>query len=643
MESPFLFIQKHIIWLISTYQFIISPILGHHCRFQITCSQYSIQSIKTFGIIQGIWMTFIRVLHCHPLADNNNEDFIYYSYSHIQDVINMDSQRNFFLIAFLIMSFILWQTWQTEHYQDKNIQTIINTRDNIYTLDNAENDNEITYSYKENHLITVETDVFLLKINTYGGDIEEAYLMNYQENLNSKTPYHLLCTKKNFVYNANINIINETSESLKKPFFNKKFLYTTSNNQDTYKLLKKENTLKVSLIHHDNNGIKYTKNYTFNRNDYSIHVDYIISNMSNNSINIKLLGNLVQSISYPIEYNNRNNDEDSFPLYSYRGTIYSTDKKKYQKYSFKDIKKSDLNINTSSGWIAMSQKYFATAWIPLNQGFKTFYTTFLDQKNAIIGFQTSSIHIPMGQQETLQSILWMGPKVQKKMTQVNQNLDLIIDYGWLWFISQPLFNLLNLIHEYVNNWGISIVITTLIIRFIMYPLTKAQYTSMAKIRMLQPKLSAIHTAYKHDKYQYHQNTIKLYKEEKLNPLGGCLPVLIQMPIFLALYYMLSSSVELRHANFIFWIHDLSAPDPYCILPILMGITMFYIQKISPNAIGDTIQKNIMTIMLIIFTIFFLWFPSGLVLYYIVSNIITIIQQQMIYKVLEKKGLQNKQR
>ncbi|MGP1946367.1 MAG: membrane protein insertase YidC, partial [Arsenophonus sp. ER-LPS3-MAG3] len=200
--------------------------------------------------------------------------------------------------------------------------------------------------------------------------------------------------------------------------------------------------------------------------------------------------------------------------------------------------------------------------------------------------------------------------------------------------------LLKFINSFINNWGFSIIVITFIVRGIMYPLTKAQYSSMAKIRLLQPKLLAIRERVGNDKKRISQEIMTLYKEEKINPLGGCLPLLIQMPIFLALYYMLISSVELRHAPFIAWIQDLSAEDPYYILPLLMGLTMYVIQKMSSITVTDPIQQKIMTYMPVIFTIFFFWFPSGLVLYYIISNLMTIIQQQIIYRGLEKHGLYN---
>ena len=227
------------------------------------------------------------------------------------------------------------------------------------------------------------------------------------------------------------------------------------------------------------------------------------------------------------------------------------------------------------------------------------------------------------------------------MAAVAENLDLVVDYGWLWFIAKPLHSLLAFIQSFVGNWGVAIICLTFIVRGAMYPLTKAQYTSMAKMRMLQPKLQAMRERIGDDRQRMSQEMMELYKKEKVNPLGGCLPLLLQMPIFIALYWALMESVELRHSPFFGWITDLSAQDPYYILPLLMGASMFLIQKMSPTTVTDPMQQKIMTFMPVLFTGFFLFFPSGLVLYWLVSNIVTLIQQTLIYKALEKKGLHSK--
>lgn len=553
----------------------------------------------------------------------------------------MDSQRHFFIIVFVIVSFVLWQSWDFEHHQELNTNHIASSpnpkmhMDGYGTINSSFNKEYVATNF--NRIITVKTDVFLIKINMYGGDIEEAYLVKYLESLESKVPFHLLNKSTDFKFQAQIGLDNLYLPD--NPNTNNRILYADSFNENDYVLQKNQNEMEVILMHHSNIGIVYKKRYVFRRNDYSIDVYHTVNNRSVYPFHIQLYGNLIQSV-HASKAHDKNRNEDNFPLYSYTGSAFSTEKEKYKKYSFKDIKRTNLNVHTFMGWIAMLQKYFVVAWLPIIPKNNTFYTSYIDDDNVLIGFKSDPIFVPVNKKVELQSTLWIGPKIQETMRLIAPNLDLVIDYGWLWFISQPLFKLLQFIHNYIDNWGISIILITLIIRLAMYPLTKAQYASIAKIRMLQPKLMSIQEECKDDKYQYHQKTIELYKSEKVNPLGGCLPILIQMPIFLALYYMLSGSVELRHAKFVLWINDLSSQDPYYILPIMMGITMFFVQKLSPTTVTDPIQKKVMTIMLMIFTIFFLWFPSGLVLYYIVSNIITIIQQQIIYHEFSKKGLYN---
>ena len=237
----------------------------------------------------------------------------------------------------------------------------------------------------------------------------------------------------------------------------------------------------------------------------------------------------------------------------------------------------------------------------------------------------------------------MGPEIQNQLKETANHLDLTVDYGWLWFLSQPLFYLLKFIHSFVGNWGFAIIIITFIVRGILFPLTRAQYRSMAKMKLLQPRIEALKERYGDDKQKMSAETMAIYKQEKVNPIGGCFLILIQMPIFISLFYMLGNAVELRHAPFALWIYDLSAQDPYYIFPLLMGGTMLLIQMMSPTPATDPLQKGLMTNMPMIFTVFFLWFPAGLVLYYIVSNLFTIAQQRIIYWELEKKGLHEKKK
>ncbi|GAM65413.1 inner membrane protein translocase component YidC [Vibrio ishigakensis] len=327
---------------------------------------------------------------------------------------------------------------------------------------------------------------------------------------------------------------------------------------------------------------------------------------------------------------------------TYRGGAYSTENTRYKKYSFDDMQDRNLsqNLPNGEGWAAMLEHYFVSAWIPRDAAGANVYTRVVGNLGDI-GVRLPNKTIADGQSAEIKSTLWVGPKLQNEMAAVAPNLDLTVDYGWLWFIAKPLHWLLSMIQGVVVNWGLAIIVLTFIVRGAMYPLTKAQYTSMAKMRMLQPKLQAMRERIGDDRQRMSQEMMELYKKEKVNPLGGCLPLILQMPIFIALYWALMESVELRHSPFFGWITDLSAQDPYYILPLLMGASMFLIQKMSPTTVTDPMQQKIMTFMPVMFTFFFLWFPSGLVLYWLVSNIVTLIQQTLIYKALEKKGLHSK--
>ncbi|KYP97242.1 membrane protein insertase [Sodalis-like endosymbiont of Proechinophthirus fluctus] len=543
----------------------------------------------------------------------------------------MDSQRNLLVIALLFMSFMIWQAWQADHAPKPTAQTTQQTTNT--TVADPGNSRVVPVS-EQGQIITVKTDVLSLKINTRGGDIEQAFLLSYHDKLGSQQPFHLLETSAEFVYQAQSGLTGKNGPD--NPANGERPLYIT--NQDTYVLTDDQSELRVPLTYTAPDGAVYTKTFILKRGNFALNVNYDINNASEQPLELTLFGQLKQSIDLPRA---RDAGSSNFALHSYRGAAYSTTDDKYQKYSFKDIRGENLSVSTEGGWVAMLQQYFATAWVPFTQGKNTFYTTELGNGQAAVGFKSAPVIVAAGSKSELKATLWLGPEIQDKMAAIAPHLDLAVDYGWLWFISQPLFKLLKFIYSYIGNWGFSIIIITFIVRGIMYPLTKAQYTSMAKIRMLQPKLAGMRERLGDDKQRQHQEIMALYKAEKVNPLGGCLPLVIQMPIFLALYYMLSGSIELRHAPFALWIHDLSAQDPYYILPVLMGITMFFIQKMSPTTVTDPMQQKIMTFMPAIFTVFFLWFPSGLVLYYIVSNLVTIIQQHLIYRGLEKRGLHNR--
>ncbi|MEI4259798.1 MAG: membrane protein insertase YidC [Candidatus Dasytiphilus stammeri] len=534
----------------------------------------------------------------------------------------MDLQRNLVFMAFLLISFKIWQIWHVEYAHNqpqwKNNQTIQIPHD----LDPPEK------------IITVKTDVLELSISPKGGNVIQAKLLGFPESSVIKNPLKLLDTTSTFLYQAHSKLlvtVNQRNSFYKNLVIDhNNALYKTTSNH--FFLKPGQQTIQIPLIW-ENQGIIYKKIFVLHRKQYSIDINYLVTNNSTDSIEVSLIGKLKQSIQLPQSLKNNGN----LNIQTYRGVAYSTDKEKYVKYKFNKISNNtNLHIRTSKGWIAMLEQYFITAWIPHTTGVNKFYTEKEKGNIVSVGYQSSPIMIHPNQKELLAATLWVGPGLQDQMSSVAPYLDLTVDYGLLWFISQPLFKLLKFIHQIIGNWGFSIILITFIVRVIMYPVTKAQYTSMVKMKLLQPRIQEIRDRIGNDKYRLSQEIMSLYQSEKVNPLGGCLPLMIQMPIFLALYYMLINSVELRQAPFILWIHDLSAHDPYYILPVGMGISMYFLQKMSPNTMTDPSQQKILTYMPIIFSIFFFWFPSGLVLYYIVSNLLTILQQILISYSINKK-------
>ncbi|CCK10831.1 Inner membrane protein translocase component YidC, long form [Cronobacter sakazakii 680] len=529
---------------------------------------------------------------------------------------------------------MIWQTWEQDKAPKPQVQQTTQTT----TTAAGSAASQGVPASGQGKLITVKTDVLSLTINTRGGDIEQALLLAYPKELGSSEPFQLLETTPNFVYQAQSGLTGRNGPD--NPNNNKgRPLYNTE--RDTYVLADGQDELVIPMTFTDEAGNAFTKTFALKRGQYAVYVGYDVKNAGTQPLEISSFGQLKQTIDLP---SHRDTGSSNFALHTFRGAAYSTPDEKYEKYKFDTIADDEnLNVNAKGGWVAMLQQYFATAWVPASNVTSNFYTADLGHGVAAIGYKSEPVQVQPGQTAKLASTLWVGPEIQDKMAQVAPHLDLTVDYGWLWFISQPLFKLLKWIHSFLGNWGFSIIAITFIVRGVMYPLTKAQYTSMAKMRLLQPKIQAMRERLGDDKQRMSQEMMALYKAEKVNPLGGCFPLLIQMPIFLALYYMLMGSVELRHAPFALWIHDLSAQDPYYILPILMGATMFFIQKMSPTTVTDPMQQKIMTFMPVIFTVFFLWFPSGLVLYYIVSNLVTILQQQLIYRGLEKRGLHSREK
>lgn len=537
----------------------------------------------------------------------------------------MNSRSFALLSALFLLSLLIYLQW-TDFINPKPATTEqVSTK----TLTNQKVDSNSLNEIKTNNqdkIITIANDVLEIKVNTLGGDIVEAKLLKYNESLQSKLPFELLQNNSQKVYIAQSGLVGKNgSDSL-----NGRANYQV--NGDNFKLTSNSNELQVPFTF-TKDGITYTKTFILKPNKYVVDVDFKINNHSTHAIEVTPYAQIKHSI---VE------SSHGMALQTYTGGAYSSEEQNYKKYSFKDMEDENLSINTKAGWVAVLQHYFASAWIPPTSSQNIIYTSANKSQNtAVIGIRSNTINIPANDQKSFDYQLWIGPKLQEQMAEVAPHLDLTVDYGWAWFLSKPLFMLLTFVQKFVINWGVAIIIVTLIVKAILYPLVRSQYVSMAKMKMLQPRIEEIKERYGDDRQSASQAMIKLYQDEKVNPMGGCIPIFFQMPIFIALYYMFMEAVELRQAPFFGWIKDLSAQDPYYILPLLWGLSMLVMTVRSPSPTVDPMQKKISYIMPIVFTFLFLNFPAGLVLYYLVSNLITMLQQAIIYRELERKGLHTK--
>jgi len=473
--------------------------------------------------------------------------------------------------------------------------------------------------------IRVTTDLLDIEIDTLGGDVRKASLLKFPENLaEPNTPVVLFNDELPYVLVAQSGLVASQGQSA-----DHHIKYSTEHTE--FKLADKQDTLRVNLVWKGDKGLTVTKTYKFTRNSYVIGMDIVVDNATPQAWSGRFYRQLQRSGNNP-------KDKSRFTN-TFTGGIISNENHRYEKIKFSDMAtwKPDQDY-AKGGWVAMIQHYFLGAWIPNQAQLNNYYTMQLNNGRFLIGLSAGDTTIDAGKSATFSSNLYIGPKDQKRLAHAAPNLQLTVDYGLLTFISEPIFWLLKFIHKFVNNWGWSIIFVTLTIKLLFYKLSEKSYRSMARMRKFQPKIEQIRERYGDDKQRMSQAMMDLYKKEKINPLGGCLPMLIQIPVFIALYYVLLESVELRQAPFGFGIFDLSASPieihtefgwvkaiPYFALPLIMGISMFAQQKLNP-APPDPMQAKIMSLLPIVFTVFFTWFPSGLVLYWVANNILSIIQQ-----------------
>ncbi|MCL4121998.1 UNVERIFIED_CONTAM: hypothetical protein GTU68_008213 [Idotea baltica] len=534
----------------------------------------------------------------------------------------MDIQRPILIVALAAVSYMMVLKWNQDYEQ-----TPLASSD----IPNATNQNKDVESTPTNtalsaNLIHVKTDVLDLAIDLNGGDITELTLPQYpRQQDHPNIPFQLFDNGKERLYLAQSGLIGNMSPDQS----NGRALW--SSKSTSYQLADGAKKLIVDLTYNASDKQSQKKPGCINPASYKISVRYLIQNKSEKN----WAGNMFAQLK---------RDDSSDPskttatsTATYLGAAMSTPDSSYQKVSMKDIDKKPIKETVKGGWVAWLQHYFVTAWIPDQKNSNTITTRKDKQGNYIVGYTSPIVNIPAGQSGEVGATLYAGPKIQKYLGTLAPGLELTVDYGILWFIAQPIFWLLQHIHNILGNWGWSIIVLTMILKMAFFPLSATSYRSMARMRAVAPKLASLKEKYGDDKQKMSQSMMELYKKEKINPLGGCLPIVIQMPVFLALYWVLLESVEMRQAPWILWITDLSIKDPFFILPIIMGTTMFIQQRLNPTP-PDPMQAKVMKLMPIIFTFFFLWFPAGLVIYWIVNNCLSISQQ---WYITRKIGRANK--
>lgn len=487
-------------------------------------------------------------------------------------------------------------------------------------------------------LIEVKTDVLQVLINPIGGDIVAVYLLEHSAHIETPgIPFTLLENTSQHTYIAQSGLIGKNGTDLsieQRPHF--------SAEKSQFSLQENENTLTVNL-HFQQNDISITKQFVFQRNDYAVDVNYLINNQSQEAWQAALYGQIRHDGQQVTSSN-------MMGMQPYLGFATTTTDDRFKKIDFKDVAEKKFSSQIEGGWIAMIQHYFVSAWIPAQNSENSFSTLKTQNGLYLARFTSPAVTVNAGEQGEISAQFYAGPKDQYRLAKISPHLDLSVDYGWLWMVAQPLYAVLYFINNGtlhlfgyqwdvfagIGNWGFAIIFLTILVKLCFFSLNAKAYRSMGKMRAVQPKMLEIRSLYADDKQKQSQEMMALYSKEKINPIGGCLPILVQMPVFIALYWVILESVELRHAPFIGYIKDLAAMDPYFILPIFMGASMWFQQKLNPTP-PDPMQAKIMQFLPIVFTFFFLFFPAGLVLYWVVNNILSIAQQWVITKAIEKES------
>jgi YidC/Oxa1 family membrane protein insertase len=550
--------------------------------------------------------------------------------------------RVMIIIAMLITAYLLILAWRDDYADAPAVDTVPETATSVgadipstsgaagdipvqtQPVDNDKVDNGTVTATPATDagLITVTTDRYDIKINPEGGDIVYAALKQYDATLDSDKPFVLLENNSNRVYVAQSGLIGQNGIDTAEG--RAKYSHTANN----YVMEKGQQTLSVPLTY-KKDGVTITKTFTFTQDKYPIDISYQIQNASTAAWQGQMFAQLKRDDSKDPGMS----DKGALSMATYLGGAWGTPDDPYNKLKFGKFNDGELITTSDKGWVGIVQHYFVSAWTPENFTGKFFSRETGD--DYFIGFNSQPVNVAPNKQVTLNATLYAGPKVQSELKDVAAGLNQTVDYGLLWPISKILFAILDGIHKIIGNWGWSIILLTILVKFALMWFSNKSYYSMAKMRAIAPRLAALKEEHGDDRMKMSQEMMAMYKEEKVNPMAGCLPILMQMPIFLALYWVLVESVELRHAPWILWIQDLSAMDPWFILPLLMGASMFIQQQLNPQP-ADPMQAKVMKFLPIIFTAFMLFFPAGLVLYWTVNNLFSMTHQYIVNKKVEEE-------
>ena len=467
-------------------------------------------------------------------------------------------------------------------------------------------------------VITVTTDVIKAEIDTLGGELVRLELLQQKDTADQKKNVVLFDRTPTHTYLGQTGLVGGQFPNHKSPFVAKPGLRTLDGGNQVQVVLESEQS-----------GVKLTKTYTFQRGDYVIGVRHDVTNASGAPVAPSLYLQMLRDGSKP------EGESHFFGTSSFTGLAVYTQAEHFQKIDFEKVgtSKDEHATKADNGWTAMIQHYFVSAFVPPEHMQREIFTKKVDNNLYAIGTILPLGTIAPGATVTNESRLYSGPQISTVLEKVAPGLELVKDYGWLTIVAKPIFWLMDQIHKVLGNWGWTIIALTILIKLAFFPLSAASYRSMAKMKTVTPKIQAIRERFKNDPQKMNQSMMELYRSEKINPLGGCLPIVVQIPVFIALYWVLSASVEMRGAPWLGWIHDLAAPDPFYILPVVMAVSMFIQTKLNPTP-PDPVQAKVMMVMPLVFSAMFFFFPAGLVLYWVVNNVLSIAQQWVITRKIE---------